>query len=58
MNKIWLTSDLHFCHNRDFIYEPRGFASVHEMNEAIIKKCRLFLQKTHLLRHFRKILRI
>lgn len=37
MNKIWLTSDLHFCHNRDFIYEPRGFASVHNMNEAIIK---------------------
>lgn len=36
MNKIYLTSDLHFCHNKPFIYEPRGFKSVEEMNEAII----------------------
>ena len=34
--KIWFTSDLHFCHDKDFIYEPRGFKSVREMNEAII----------------------
>lgn len=37
MNKIYLTSDPHFCHNQPFIYEPRGFSSVHEMNEQIIK---------------------
>ena len=37
MNKIWFTSDLHFCHDREFIYGPRGFKSVHEMNDAIIK---------------------
>jgi calcineurin-like phosphoesterase family protein len=37
MNKIYLTSDLHFCHDRDFIYKPRGFNSVSEMNEGIIK---------------------
>ena len=37
MNKIFFTSDLHFCHDRAFIYEPRGFKSVHEMNEQIIK---------------------
>ena len=37
MNKVWLCSDLHFCHDRDFLYEPRGFDSVHEMNEQIIK---------------------
>lgn len=34
---IWLTSDLHFCHNKPFIYEPRGFSTVHEMNETIVK---------------------
>lgn len=34
---IWLTSDWHFGHDRKFIYEPRGFSSVEEMNEAIIK---------------------
>ncbi len=37
MNNIYLTSDLHFCHNKDFIYKPRGFNSVQEMNETIIK---------------------
>lgn len=37
MNKIYFTSDLHFCHDKDFIYEPRGFKSVDEMNEAIVK---------------------
>lgn len=34
---IYFTSDWHFCHNRAFIYEPRGFSSVEEMNETIIQ---------------------
>ena len=34
---IYLTSDLHFFHDRGFIYEPRGFKSVREMNDAIIE---------------------
>ena len=34
---IWLTSDLHFCHNREFLYGPRGFSCVEDMNEAIVK---------------------
>ena len=29
-------SDLHFGHNKDFIYKLRGFDSVYDMNEAII----------------------
>ena len=33
---IWLTSDLHLFH-KDFIYKPRGFQSVAEMNAAIEK---------------------
>lgn len=37
MNKVYFTSDLHFCHDKPFIYEPRGFSSVNEMNEQIIK---------------------
>ncbi len=36
-NKLWITSDLHFCHDRDFIWGPRGFKSVEEMNTAIVK---------------------
>ena len=37
MNKIYFCSDLHLCHNKPFIYEPRGFSSVQDMNETIIK---------------------
>ena len=35
---IWITSDWHFCHNRDFLYEPRGFTNPDEMNRAIIER--------------------
>ena len=33
---IYLTSDLHFNHNREFIYKPRGFSSIEEMNNTIV----------------------
>lgn len=36
MGKIYFTSDLHFCHNRDFLYSPRGYSSTDEMNKAIV----------------------
>lgn len=35
--KIWFSSDLHFGHNKDFMYEPRGFHSIKEHDEIIIK---------------------
>lgn len=35
---IFLTSDLHFGHNRGFIYEPRGFSSIDEHDVEIIKR--------------------
>lgn len=38
MNKIYITSDFHFNHDREFIWRPRGFQSVEEMNEAIIER--------------------
>ena len=37
MGKIYFTSDLHCNHDREFIYKPRGFNSVYEMNDTIIK---------------------
>ena len=37
MGKIWLTSDLHFNHDKDFIWKARGFNSVEEHDEAIIE---------------------
>ena len=33
---IYLTSDLHFNHDREFIYKPRACESVHEMNGILI----------------------
>lgn len=33
---IWITSDWHFCHNKPFLYEPRGFKNQYEMNEILI----------------------
>lgn len=36
-SQIYLCSDLHLNHDKDFIYGPRGFKSVYEMNETIIK---------------------
>jgi len=35
---IYFTSDSHFCHDREFLYGERGFASPQEMNEEIIKR--------------------
>ena len=33
----WITSDLHFCHDKPFLYEPRGFTSIQDHDKAIIK---------------------
>lgn len=35
-NKIFVVSDWHFFHNREFIYKARGFNNVEDMNNAII----------------------
>lgn len=38
MGKIYLTSDLHFGHDREFIWKVRGYNSVEEMNEEQVRK--------------------
>lgn len=35
---IYFTSDTHFNHDKEFIWKDRGYGSVDEMNEDIIKK--------------------
>ena len=35
---IWFTSDLHFGHDKPFIYEPRGFNTVYDAAETIIER--------------------
>jgi len=34
---IFITSDTHFCHDKEFLFGGRGFSSPEEMNEQIIK---------------------
>ena len=38
MSEIFITSDTHFCHDKPFVWEPRGFTSIEEMNETIIER--------------------
>jgi len=42
---IYFSSDLHLNHNRDFIYEPRGFSCVDKMNETIIENFNKIITK-------------
>ncbi len=37
MSKIFLTSDTHFGHDREFLWGPRGFINSQEHDEAVIK---------------------
>jgi calcineurin-like phosphoesterase family protein len=38
MGNIWITSDLHFGHDKPFIWEDRGYSSVEEMNKEQLRK--------------------
>lgn len=33
---IFFTSDLHFCHDREFLYKPRGFDNINQHDQTII----------------------
>lgn len=35
---IWVTSDSHFGHDREFLFTPRGFTSIQEHDEEIIRR--------------------
>ena len=37
MGQIWMSSDLHLGHDREFVWGARGYDSIEEMNEAIIR---------------------
>ncbi len=36
MSRIWITSDLHIGHNRDFVYQDRGFDSIEEHDNTLV----------------------
>lgn len=46
MGDIWITSDLHFNHNIDFIWKERGFSSVEEMNQEIVQRFNSMVKPT------------
>lgn len=37
MSRIFMTSDLHFGHDRGFLYEPRGFENIEDHDETVIQ---------------------
>ena len=40
-DRVWFTSDLHFGHNKEFLYKPRGFETIEEMNNKIIENLKV-----------------
>lgn len=36
--KVWLTSDLHFGHQKEFLYGPRGYESNMEMVKDVVER--------------------
>ena len=37
MAEIFFTRDTHFSHDQGFLYKPRGFSCIKDMNEAIVE---------------------
>ena len=35
---IFVTSDAHFCHDKDFVWQARGYKNVDEMNQRQVEK--------------------
>lgn len=43
--RTWVTSDLHFGHDREFVWKARGYQSVEQMNCAQLQKFNSFVQE-------------
>lgn len=44
-NKIWLSSDFHLGHNKEFLYRPRNFESIEEHDNKIIENWNSIVSK-------------
>ena len=49
--EIWMTSDTHFSHNKSFLFKPRGFNSVEEMNENIVERWNNIVKENDIIFH-------
>lgn len=45
MNNIWITSDLHIGHNKEFLYGNRGFASSEKHDKALVENWNKLVQE-------------
>ena len=52
----FITSDTHFCHNKDFLYTPRGYSSIEEHNEGIIQNWNSVVNKEDYVYHLGDII--
>jgi calcineurin-like phosphoesterase family protein len=48
---IFVTSDTHFCHEKEFLWKNRGFSSVEDMNEALVKRWNKVVKNTDTVYH-------
>lgn len=44
MGKIWITSDWHFGHNKEFLYRPRGYSDTYKMSVELVDKYNSLVQ--------------
>ena len=44
MSNIYVTSDTHFGHSKNFLYEPRGFKNIYDHDNTIIKNWNKIVQ--------------
>jgi calcineurin-like phosphoesterase family protein len=51
MSEIFFTSDTHFGHQPEFLWKPRGFSSVEEMDETIIENWNKTVPKDGIVYH-------
>lgn len=43
---IYFTSDLHFCHDREFMFKPRGFTNILDHDRTIIENWNAMIKDT------------
>ena len=51
MSDIWLTSDTHFGHDKDFVWNARGFENIEQHNQEIIKRWNEVVKKDDIVYH-------
>lgn len=51
MTNVFFISDTHFSHNKEFIYVSRGFSSIEEHDETLVKLWNLTVRKRDIVYH-------